>query len=170
MNKFKLFFIWQDGKEEAWLNNLSVKGLRLDTVSFPFTYHFSPDPSNKYTFQLNALNDAGMSLDTFKGIFLKSGWEHIGRMNGWHYFRKEVSGEVEPGLEWGNKTKADKYQKFMMLLVGLLPFLLIIFPAFGKRFAPPLFDILRIAYFIFLALYTMITFKVYQRVNQLRDK
>ena len=69
MNKFKLFFIWQDGKEEAWLNNLSVKGLRLDTVSFPFTYHFSPDPSNKYTFQLNALNDAGMSLDTFKGIF-----------------------------------------------------------------------------------------------------
>jgi hypothetical protein len=170
MKKFKLFFIWQDGKEEAWLHDLSEKGLRLDSVGFPFTYHFSAIPLNKYAYQLTALNDAGMSFDTFKEIFLKSGWEHIGRMNGWHYFRKEVSGEGEPVLEWGSKTKADRYQKFMMLLVGLLPFLLIIFPAFGKRFAPPLFDVLRIAYFIFLALYTTITFKVYQRVNQLRDK
>jgi len=169
MNKFKLFFIWQDDKEEAWLKNLSTNGLRLDSVSFPFTYHFSSDPPKKYAYHLNAPKDPGMSFETFKETFQKSGWEHVGRMNGWHYFRKEVSGESEPVLEWGNKTKADKYQRLMMPLVGLLPFLLIIFPAFGKRFAPPLFDVLKIAYFIFLALYALTTFKVYQRAIQLRD-
>ena len=169
MNRYKIFFIWQDDKEEAWLRNLSIKDLRLDSVSFPYTYHFSGDTSKKYAYHLNAPQDPGMSLVTFKETFQKSGWEHIGRMNGWHYFRKEASGEIEPVLEWGNKTKAGKYQRFMMFLVGLLPFLLIIFPAVGKRFAPPLFDVLKIAYFIFLALYTLITFKVYQRVNQLRD-
>ena len=41
MKKLKLFFIWQDDKEEAWLGGMSLKGLRLDSVSFPFTYHFS---------------------------------------------------------------------------------------------------------------------------------
>lgn len=170
MNKLKLFFIWQDGMEETWLGNLSSTGLRLDSVSFPYTYHFSSDPTKKYAYQLNSPAEPGVSLDKFKDSFQKSSWEHIGRMNSWHYFRKETSGESEPVLERDNKTKAAKYQKFMMFLVGLLPFLLIIFPAVGKRFAPPLFDVLKIAYFFFLALYTLTTFKVYQRVNQLRDK
>lgn len=169
MNKFKLFLIWQDDKEEAWLGDLSAKSLRLDSVSFPYTYHFSSDPTKSYAYHLNAPKDTLTSFEMFKDSFQKSGWVHIGRMNGWHYFRKETSGDVESGLEWGRKTKADKYQKFMMALVGLLPFLLIIFPALGKRFAPPLFDVLKIAYFVFLALYTLATFKVYRRVNQLRD-
>ena len=169
MNKLKFFFIWQDDKEEAWLNDLSTKGQRLDSVSFPFTYHFSSDASKKYTHHLNAPKGPETSLEAFKETFQKSGWKHIGRMNGWHYFQKEASSGDEPVLDWGNKTKADKYQGYMMALVGLLPFLLIIFPALGRRFAPPLFDVLRIAYFFFLALYTLITFKVYRRVNQLRD-
>ncbi|MDP2965206.1 MAG: DUF2812 domain-containing protein [Pelolinea sp.] len=169
MKRIRCFFIWQDDKEEAWLKELSLEDLRLDSVNFPFTYNFNEEPSKKYAYHLNAPKDPGMNLETFKKPFQESGWEHIGRMNGWHYFRKEVSGETELVLDWGNKTKADKYQKSMMFLVGLLPFFLIIFPAIGKRFAPPLFDILKIAYFIFLALYTLTTFKVYRRVNQLRD-
>ena len=169
MKRIRCFFIWQDDKEEAWLRDLSKKGLRLDSVNFPFTYNFNEEPSKKHAYHLNAPKDPGMKPETFIKPFQESGWEHIGRMNGWQYFRKEYSGEVVPVLEGDNKTKADKYQKLMMFLVGLLPFLLIIFPAFGKRFAPPLFDVLKIGYFIFLALYTLTTFKVYQRVNQLRD-
>lgn len=169
MKRHKLFFIWQDDKEEAWLKELSFKGLNLNSINFPFTYHFSEEPSKKYLYHLNTPKDPGTSLETFIKPFQESGWEHIGQMNGWHYFRKEVSGETEPALEWGNKTKADRYQKLMMFLVGLLPFLLIIFPAAGKRFVPPLFDVLKIGYFIFLALYTLTTFKVYRRVNQLRE-
>ena len=169
MNKFKLFFIWQDDKEEAWLNDLSVKEMRLDSVSFPFTYHFSSNDLKKYEYQLNTPKGPETSLELFNETFQKSGWENIGRMNGWHYFRKEVSGENDPLLDWKNRSKAAHYQGYMMALVGLLPFLLIIFPALGRRIAPPLFDVLRIAYFVFLALYTLTTFKVYQRVNQLRD-
>jgi hypothetical protein len=169
MNKFKLFFIWQDDKEESWLNALSIKGLRLDSVSFPFTYHFSSDSLKMYAYHLNTPKGPDISIETFKETFQKSGWEHIGRMNGWHYFRKDLSGANDPVMDWGNKTKAARYQGYMMALVGLLPFLLIIFPAVGRRFAPPLYDMLKIAYFIFIALYTLITFKVYRRVNQLRD-
>jgi len=169
MNKIKIFFIWQDDKEEAWLNGLSAKGQRLDSVSFPFTYHFSSDASKKYTYHLNAPKGAETSLDAFKETFQKAGWKHIGRMIGWHYFRKEAASGDEPVLDWGNKLKANRYQGYMMALVGLLPFLLIIFPALGRRFVPPLFDVLRIAYFLFLALYTLATFKVYRRVNQLQD-
>jgi len=169
MKSLRFFFIWQDDKEEAWLNNLSTKGQRLDSVSFPFTYHFSSDSSKRYIHHLNTLKGPETSAEAFKETFQKFGWKHIGRMNGWHYFQKEAASGDEPVLDWSKKTKADKYQGYMMALVGLLPFLLIIFPAFGRRFAPPLFDVLRIAYFIFLALYTLITFKVYRRVNQLRD-
>lgn len=170
MKKFKLFFIWQDDKEEAWLNDLSAKGQRLDSVRFPFTYHFNSDASKKYAHHITAPKGPQLSPEVFKDTFQKSGWKQIGRMNGWHYFQKEVVTGDEPVLDWGNKLKADKYQGYMMALVGLLPFLLIIFPAFGRRFAPPLFDVLRLAYFLFLALYTLTTFKVYRRVNQLRDK
>ena len=135
-----MFFLWQDGREEAWLGKLSSKGQRLDSVSFPFTYHFSPDQTKVYAYHLSSPADPAINLDTFVETYKKSGWEHVGRMNGWHYFRKEISGESEPVLEWGNKIKAAKYQKFMMFLVGLLPFLFIIFPAVGKRIAPPLYD------------------------------
>lgn len=169
MKKLKLFLIGRDDKEEAWLRGMSQKGLRLDSVSFPFTYHFSADAPKEYAYHLNAPVDPGMSLDTFIETFQKSGWVHIGRMNSWHYFRKEGSTEADPVLEWGKKAKARKYQGNMMALVGLLPFLLIIFPAFGRRFTPPLYDVLKIGYFIFLALYTVVTFTVYRRVNQLRD-
>ena len=105
MNKFKLFFIWQDDKEEAWLNDLSAKGQRLDSVSFPFTYHFSSDASKKYTHHLNAPKGPDTSPEAFKDTYQKSGWKHIGRMNGWHYFQKEVASEDEPVLDWGNKQK-----------------------------------------------------------------
>lgn len=164
-----MFFIWQDAKEEAWLNDLSSKGLRLDSVSFPFIYHFSSDAFHKYEHHLNAPKGPATSLEAFKDKFTQSGWKHIGRMNGWHYFQKVIASGDDSILEWGDKLKADKYQGYMMALVGLLPFLLIIFPAFGRLFGPPLFDMLRIAYFLFLTLYTLITFKVYRRVNQLRD-
>ena len=169
MKKLKIFFIWQDDKEEAWLNDRSAKGQRLDSVSFPYTYHFSSDTSNKYIHHLNAPKGPETSLEAFKETYQRSGGKHIGKMNGWHYFQKEFSGENDTVMDWGKTTKAARYQGYMMALVGLLPFLLIIFPALGRRFAPPLFDVLRIAYFFFLALYTLITFKVYRRVNQLRD-
>jgi hypothetical protein len=169
MKKLKLFMIGRDDREEAWLGGMSLKGLRLDSVSFPFTYHFSADKPKEYSYHLNTPVDPGMSLENFKDTFQKSGWVHIGRMNSWHYFRKEGSAEADPVLEWGKAAKARKYQRNMMALVGLLPFLLIIFPAFGRRFAPPLYDVLKIGYFIFLALYTLVTFTVYRRVNQLRD-
>lgn len=169
MNKFKLFFIWQDDKEEAWLNVLSSKGLQLDSVSFPFTYHFISDSSRNYIHHLNASKGDGVNLAAFEETYQRSGWKHIGRMNGWHYFQKAAAESDDLINKWGNKLKADKYQGYMMALVGLLPFLLIIFPALGRRFAAPLFDVLRIAYFVFLGLYTLVTFKVYQRVNQLRD-
>jgi hypothetical protein len=169
MKKLKIFFIWQDAKEEAWLNDLSSKGLQLDSVCFPFTYHFSSDASKKRIHHLYAPKGTGENRMAFEDTFQRSGWKNIGRMNGWHYFQKAAAEGDELVLEWCNKLKADKYQGYMMALVGLLPFLLIIFPALGRRFAPPLFEVLRIAYFVFLGIYTLITFKVYQRVNQLRD-
>jgi hypothetical protein len=170
MDKYRLFFIWQDDKEEAWLGNLSSKGFRLDSVSFPFKYHFSEEQSKKYKYHLNSPKDPNTGIAAFNKYFQESGWEQVGRMNGWYYFRKEVSSAAAPEIEWGDASKADHYQKYMMALVGLLPLLLIIFPAIGRRFAPPLFEVLKATYFIFLALYTLITFKVYQRVNHLRDK
>ena len=105
MNKFKLFFIWQDDKEEAWLNDLSAKGQRLDSVSFPFTYHFSSDASKKYTSSPQHTKRPGTSQEAFKETFQKSGWEHIGRMNGWHYFQKEVSGEMNRFWTGAKKPK-----------------------------------------------------------------
>lgn len=169
MKKLKMFFIWQDNNEEAWLNDQSRQGFNLTKVKFPFSYYFIESSHDKYFYHLNAPKDANVNHETFLEPYRKSGWENIGHMNGWHYFRKLNSEEIKQELEWANENKAAKFQRSMMFLVGLLPFLLFIFPAIGKRITPPLFSVLRIAYFIFLGFYTIITYRVYRRVNQLRD-
>jgi hypothetical protein len=169
MKKIKLFFLWQDAKEEAWLNQQSRQGFNLTAVKFPFTYFFSEGSGEEFIYHLNAPIETAAGCDSFLESFRSSGWEQIAKKNGWHYFQLRRSEKSTPEIEWGNEIKAAKFQKYMMALVGLLPFLLIIFPAIGRRIPQPFYGGLKMVYFAFLAVYTIITYQVYRRVNQLRD-
>ena len=46
-----------------------------------------------------------MSAATFRQLW---GWEHIGQLSAWHYFRKEAKEEESPGIFTDVESKVAK--------------------------------------------------------------
>jgi hypothetical protein len=54
-------------------------------------------------------------------LFEDAGWEHVGAMGGWQYFRKEAREGETPEIYTDAASKIKKYQRVLLLLVALLP-------------------------------------------------
>jgi hypothetical protein len=93
--KLRWFFPWQDDVEEAWLTESSRRGLHLAGFGLPGVYLFQRGTPRETVYRLDyrsRLKDRQGYLQ----LFQDAGWEHVGKMGGWEYFRKEpVPGKVE---------------------------------------------------------------------------
>ncbi len=87
MHKFKWFWAWQDDKEEFWLRTMSLKGWHLVAVK-PFgSYNFKAGEKTDYTYCLDyQINKK--DRENYLQLLQDAGWEHVGEMSGWQYFRK----------------------------------------------------------------------------------
>lgn len=169
MKKYKAFWAWQDDKQEAWLREMAMQGYHLETTCFPGFYQFSEgQPRNDY-YRLDYIDGPVRDLKEYLSQFEASGWEFVGKMNGWQYFRKTAGKDEVPKIADSNSAKAARYQKLVMVLVGSIPLLLIFPPILGRNISQPLFEILKILYFLFLAFDAFATYKIYQRIMQLRE-
>jgi hypothetical protein len=169
MKKFKWFWAWQDEKEEKWLHAMALAGNHLHSISLPGLYNFAAgDPSNTF-YRLNYHNPQTADFEEFKNFFLSDEWHYVTKMNGWHYFSKIFDENQTPDLTTVNKAKAEKYQHVMTAFVGFLPIMLLWFPLVNNRFQSPLKEIIGALYIILLVFFTISTFKIYQRISQLRE-
>ncbi|MBN1667673.1 MAG: DUF2812 domain-containing protein [Anaerolineales bacterium] len=169
MKQFRWFWAWEDEKEEAWLREMALKGWHFVSVSLP----------GNYTFELGEPRDDVYRLDYFAGqkkdksdylqLFLDTGWEYKGEMNGWQYFcQQAVNGEL-PDIYSDHESKARKYQRIMLIMVIFLPiYMNLIF--IGSRHQNELAAVVSIILAAFLLLYSYILVRLLMRVNQLRKK
>ena len=83
---YKLFFVWDMEKEEAWLNEMAMHGWILDKVGF-MRYTFVKGEPDSYAirFELHGNDPA------YIAFMEETGAEYIGRVAGWMYFRKQAS-------------------------------------------------------------------------------
>jgi len=169
MKEFKWFWAWEDEKEEAWLHEMALVGNHLESVDMAGIYVFKEGkPSNAY-YRLDFCNQQAKDYNAYLESFKTAGWQHVGKMSRWQYFRKTVKGNEEPELFNNNNNKADKYQRVMTFLVGFLPVMLLWFPLLDDRLHSPFYEILGALFIVLLVVFTFSTFKIYQRINQLRD-
>ena len=81
---FKLFFVWDFGKEERWLNEMAQEGWVLDNTGFSF-YTFVRCEPGEYIIRL----EMNPSSD-YRAFVKELGAEYIGGCVNWVYFRRKA--------------------------------------------------------------------------------
>jgi hypothetical protein len=88
INRFRWFWAWQDDKEEAWLESMSQEGRHLEAVRIPCLYTFSSGEPRRSTYRLDYMSMKKTQFPDYVQIFQDVGWEYIGEMSNWRYWRK----------------------------------------------------------------------------------
>jgi hypothetical protein len=120
IKKFHWFWAWDDEKEEAWLREMSLQGWHLKSYHFPSNYTFKQGEPVDYVYRLDYFTDR-KDTSNYRQLFQDAGWDHLGEMGGWQYFRKEVLEGEAPEIYSDNESKKKKYQRILLFLVIFLP-------------------------------------------------
>lgn len=108
----RLFFSWQDEKQETWLGEMSRKGLHLKGFT-PFGgFLFEQGPARDYAYRLDFNRDKPDK--DYMQLIKDAGWEHLGGRNGWHYWRKETKGGQAAEIFTDAESKLQKYQRLFI--------------------------------------------------------
>lgn len=169
MRKFKLFPAWQDEKEENWLRQMSLQGWHLSRLGFPGFYFFEKGAPQDYAYRLDFITDSKKKQDYYQ-IFRDAGWEHLGEMSAWQYFRKPSAGGSPPEIYTDPQSKSQKYRRLLGFLLIFLPLLMInsrTVLEHGDSFAG---GIIAAFYFVIFILYIYAVIKIALRVIQLDKK
>lgn len=125
LNRHKWFWAWEDEKEEAWLTQMASEGWHLSAVS-PFGFYtFKAGPKQAVVYRLDYRYPRHrQDLEDYLQLFADAGWEHVGQMSNWQYFRKPVQTGDDPELYTDVESKLQKYGRVTLVLVVILPLLL----------------------------------------------
>ncbi len=171
ITKFKLFWAWQDEKEELWLHEMAKQGLHFRSVGAPGLYKFEVgQPRNDY-YRMDFITDR-KDYQNYLQLFKDAGWEHLGEMGGWQYFRTQAEGSAIPEIYTDKDSKAQKYQRLIVILIVFLP----IFMTITTRPidpASPFVDLYFAGKMIgafLMILYVAAMIKIFQRIQQLKSK
>ena len=114
----RLFFAWQEKKEENWLIEMSKKGWHLDDTGF-LTYIFRKGEPKDIIYRLDFKIIRNETIDDYITLFEDSGWEFISRMGPWYYFRTEAKKGESQELYSDNTSKIRMYNSLRWLLIIL---------------------------------------------------
>jgi hypothetical protein len=169
IRKFKWFWAWQDEKEEAWLSEMAEKGFHLEKVCLPGQYTFKVGEPEKYAYRLDYQPLRRADRESYLQLFKDAGWEHVGDMSNWVYFRKKASAGETPEIFSDTDSKITKYQRIILYLVIFLPILIILKPDAGD---PPRANLLIMEGFFLLliVLYSIVMIQLIRRITQLKKK
>ena len=168
----KWFWAWQDEKEEAWLSEMSQNGMHLAEVPFPGRYRFQHGPAQDYVYQLDYQSlsiKSNQDKESYLQLFEDAGWEQVGEMGGWMYFRILSRDDEAPEIFSDLESKQGKYQRVLTYLAVFLPIMLILFPSSIDRYG--VFSVILQGIFILLIiLYASAMIQLFRRINQLKHR
>jgi hypothetical protein len=171
ISKFRWFWAWQDEKEEAWLHEMAIQGFHLRSMRLPGSYEFeASEPRNDY-YRMDYIIDR-KDYENYLQLFKDAGWEHLGEMGGWQYFRTRGQGNAIPEIYTDKDSKVQKYQRLIMILIIFLP----IFVTMGTRQIDQTsrFSELYLAgkflINILMLIYAYAMIMIFRRIQQLKNK
>jgi hypothetical protein len=133
ISKFRWFWAWQDHREEEWLGNMSRDGWHLESFSLPGVYQFRKGAPKDYVYRLDFQTSPMKDRPVYLQLFRDAGWEHLGNMAAWEYFRKEARPGEEPEIFTDPESKIKKYERILGYLFIFFPVLLVINITTGGR-------------------------------------
>jgi hypothetical protein len=137
IRKINWFFPWQDEKEEAWLRSMSQKGWHLSSLGLPCIYRFQAGEPRDYVYRLDYQTFPKKDRQEYQQLFRDAGWEYIGDMSAWQYFRKEVIEGESPEIFTDVESKIARYKRVLAFLWFFWVVLIVIFPVKGMSIENP---------------------------------
>lgn len=169
MKKFKVFWVWQDEQEEAWLREMSLQGWHLCELNFPTVYTFERGAPQDLVYRMDFIATS-TKREEYLQLFNDAGWIHLGQMGGWQYFRKPNADGSAPEIYTDAESKMQKYGRLLVILIVFLPIMMINFRTVSEH-AESLPG--TIFWFLYLSIYLLYIFaliKIGWRVITLKKK
>jgi len=113
--KFRFIAVWQEGKEVLWLKSMSAQGWHLKRVCFLW-YEFEKGEPHDYEYTLDFRIEARTDMQEYRGLIEDSGWEYIGHMGGWQYFRIDADQAACAEIYTDAESLKSKYKRVLLLL------------------------------------------------------
>ncbi len=121
VKKFKWFWAWQDEKEEDWLREMSKNGYHLKRPGFFGSFEFDLGEPTDYIYRLDFNASSNKDLDNYLQLFEDAGWDYLGNLGGWQYFRIKAISGGRPEIYSDNELKIQKYQRLIASLTIFFP-------------------------------------------------
>jgi hypothetical protein len=176
--KSKWFWHWEDDKEEAWLRQMAKDGLHLVHPGVFGQYTFAAGEPREVVYRLDFVS-MNKKDEAYFQLFRDAGWEHVGEMMGWQYWRKEVKPGETPEIFTDVESKVQKYRRlFGFLAIIFLPIFMGVFNTrslltthyFGAHWIEWVFAGIEILILLMFFLYIYIFIRLGLRIRQLRRK
>jgi len=169
IRKAKWFWPWQDELEEAWLEQMSQQGLHLQSAELFAQYEFVEGQPQGYIYRLDFQDSLKPKNEgQYLLLFTDAGWEHLGRMGGWQYFRKLAQPGEEREIYTDAEGKIQKYNRFLTWFGLSFPSYLVIFVALWGEWPEWMMWLNVALILVFVVLWGVITLKVSQRIKELK--
>ena len=117
-------------------------------------------------------------MDEYLQIFRDAGWEYVGEMSNWRYWRKQVVTDETPEIFTDNESKIRKYQRLLAYMAFFLVFLTFIGTnmfmngAWRDEYNFPLVNAIylfaMLCYAVIIPIYVVVVVKLLQRISQLK--
>ena len=166
--KRKWFWVWQDDKEEAWLSEMAAEGYHLEEIGFPGKYTFNAGEPANYVYRMDYQTSSGKERDSYLQLFEDSGWEHVGDMNGWIYFRILAEKGETPDIFSDKESKVKKYHRVMTYLIIFLPILFVIGPQ-ATNSEGPLYFVTQAGFAVIMLLYATAMLNLLRRISKVQQ-
>jgi hypothetical protein len=167
MLKFNWFWAWQDDKEESWLEEMSRQGLHLQSLGLPGMYYLDPGEPRDYAYRLD-FNTFRNDRANYLGIFQDAGWEHLGSLGGWDYFRKQRKPGELMEIYSDNESKIQKYNRLLLYLIIFFPIMIVLLTSGQDEDTRTIYQIGRLLGAGLLILYSIAMIKIFGRINRLK--
>lgn len=111
IKRVRFYGVWQEEKEQEWLESMPAQGWHLCEV-FPLVYTFCRGEPTDYVYRFDFQTDAGLGEDYFQ-LYEDAGWEHVGQMGGWRYFRTVAPEGELPEIFTDVDSRIAKYKRVL---------------------------------------------------------
>jgi hypothetical protein len=134
-------------------------------------YYFTAGEPRQDTYRLDFIVDR-KDYQSYLQLFRDAGWEHLGELGGWQYFRTQKQGNQVPEIYTDNASKAQKYFRLLAFLLIFLPIFVIMVnrPTFGEDFFSEFLAALKFFLSLFLIFYAYAIMRISMRIIQLKKK
>jgi len=155
----KLFFAWNDGKEEVWLRSQARRGWHLKSVAVVFFRFRRGEPAD-ITYRLDFPSSGKFDKPEYLGLFRDAGWEPVCHNGAWYYFRTPTGTGTPPEIMTDTASRVAKYRRLLLflLIISIVLFNGAVNPM-GRRYAGWVWTSLRVLQT------TMLLFLVYGMVR-----